>query len=104
MTDLVPVYSTTRHENARARRAMIDYIAARMAYQKGRTWSRMTDARREQMRSQVRACLTALCFAPTAMIEAESFIAVGASEEVADGADATTVANHTEAYLRELLR
>lgn len=104
MTDVVLYDRSARADERAARRAMIDHLAASMAYQKGRTWSRMTAARREAMRSQVRACLRALCFAPSTMSDAESFIAVAASDEVDDGADATTVANHAIAYLREVLR
>lgn len=101
----VAIYDRMAYADERAaRRAMIDYIAGQMAYRKGRTWARMTEARREQMRHQARACLQALCFAPSTMFESEAFIAVAASQEVNDGADASTVADHAIAYLREVLR
>lgn len=104
MTDIVLYARSLRADERAARRAMIDYIAGQMAYRKGRTWTRMTEARREQMRHQVRACLQALCYAPSTMFESEAFIAVAASQEVDDGADASTVADHAIAYLREVLR
>lgn len=104
MTDVVFYDRMAYADERAARRAMIDYIASHMAYRKGRTWTRMTEARREQMRHQVRACLQALCYAPSTMFESEAFIAVAASAELDDGADANTVADHAIAYLREVLR
>lgn len=105
MTDIVLFENGPHRVGGRAaRREIIDHIAAQMAYQKGRTWSRMTDARREQMRAQVRSCLRALCFAPSWMSDAESYIAVDASMSLDDGADATTVANHAMAYISEVLK
>jgi hypothetical protein len=87
-----------------ARREIIDFIAARVAFKKGRSWDRMTAARQEQMREQARAAIQALAYLPLMMDDAECFIAVAASDAVDDGADASTVARHAEAYLREVLK
>lgn len=48
--------------------------------------------------------MTSLAYLPVTMFDAESFIAVAASEAVDDGADAITVGRHVEAYLREVLK
>lgn len=89
-----------------ARREIIDHLAAAMAFKKGRSWNRMTAARQEQMRLQARTALQALIYVcrSATMSDAESYIAVGASEAVDDGADASTVARHAEAYVLELLK
>ncbi|WP_374322881.1 hypothetical protein [Brevundimonas sp.] len=105
MTDLViQPYSPGGLTDRAARREIIDFIAARMAFKKGRSWNRMTAARQEQMREQARTALRALAYLPHMMFDAESFIAVAASEAVDDGADAITVGRHAEAYLREVLK
>lgn len=88
-----------------ARREIVDHIAAAMAFKKGRSWHRMTAARQEQMRIQARTALQALIYLPRSIVaDAESFIAVGASEAVNDGADASTVARHFAAYVQEMLK
>lgn len=57
MTDVVERFR--RH----SRRQIINRMAAAIARTKGREWSRMTPARQDQLREQVRAALTA--FRPT---------------------------------------
>lgn len=91
----------TRAGERAARREIIDRVAMAMAHQKGRNWSRMTGARRDQLRSQVRAGLRAL---RSDRSEAWAYVAVPASEAAADGADATTVSNHFDAFLSEVLK
>lgn len=102
---LHPQGPARRAERA-ARREIIDHIAAAMAFKKGRSWDRMTAARQEQMRIQARTAIQALAYLPRSSIlsDAEACIAVAASEAVNDGADASTVAGHAEAYLAELLK
>jgi hypothetical protein len=89
-----------------ARREVIDFIASQMAFLKGRCWNRMTAARQEQMRIQARGALQALIYVTrgSTLSDAESYIAVAASDAVDDGADASTVARHAEAYLRAVLK
>lgn len=105
MTDIVlHPHGEHRSQGRAARRQIIDYIAAQMAFRKGRTWGRMTEARREQMRVQARTVIQALAYMPTALSDAESYIAVDASESIGDGTEAHAVGMHAEAYLREVLK
>lgn len=105
MTDIVlQHHGEHRTQGRAARRQIIDYIAAQMAFRKGRTWGRMTEARREQMRVQARTVIQALAYMPSVMADAESYVAVDASDGLGDGADAYTVGRHAEAYLREVLK
>ena len=105
MTDLMlHPHGPTRTGERAARREVIDYIAASMAFQKGRSWNRMTAARQEQMRAQARAGLHALRSFIDGTGDGEAFIAVGASMSLDDGSDATTVGNHASAYIREVLK
>ena len=105
MTDLVFLENgPTRTGERAARREVIDFMAARMAFQKGRNWQRMTEARREQMRTQARTSLIALRQCIRHVSEAESFIAVGASMAINDGTDGHTIATHADAYISEVLK
>ena len=105
MTDIaLHPHGEHRSQGRKARRQIIDYIAAQMAFRKGRTWERMTEARREQMRVQARTVIQALAYMPRFMSDAESYIAVDASDGLGAGADADTDARHAEAYLREVLK
>ena len=107
MTDMaLQPYSPGRLTERAARREIIDFMASQIAFLKGRCWNRMTAARQEQMRVQARGALQALIYVSRGgtLSDAESFIAVAASDAVDDGADASTVARHAEAYLREVLR
>lgn len=56
-----------------AARDIIEEMAAAIAKDRGRTWSRMTSARKAQCRSQARAALRAIRVADPAIIAATAY-------------------------------
>ena len=57
-----------------AARDIIESMAEAIAHDRGRTWSRMTSARKAQCRSQARAALGAIRVADPAIIAATAYI------------------------------
>lgn len=57
-----------------AARDIIDEMAAAIAKDRGRTWHRMTSARKAQCRSQARAALRAISVADPAIIAATCYL------------------------------
>lgn len=57
-----------------AARDIIDEMAAAIAKDRGRTWHRMTSARKAQCRSQARAALRAIRVADPAVIAATAYL------------------------------
>lgn len=99
MTEVAIVAAPLRGRRS-ARSEIIDRVAMAMAHRKGRTWSRMTCARRDQMRTLARAGLWALI---SDYSDACSFVAVDAAEAVSDGTDAFALSRHVDAYIRQVL-
>ena len=83
-------------ENARA--SVIEAAASAMAHERGRTWSRMTEARKDQYRAQVRACIRAL--RPDWQMNS-AWIALGARSVVHH--DSLIITECVDAWLAELL-
>ncbi|GEM_PF-4709889 len=97
----LPVESGGRRSRIEmARLAMIERAAVMMAYECGRTWNRMTEARKDQYRQQARACIRALYPDDE---EWSSWIALGARARCGEGADDETIKQSVSAWIVEVL-